>query len=167
METTIKHKKDAPKKAKASIVTVSDTRTLKNDKSGALIKKLLEKEGHEIVGRIVVKDHQYEIRSDVMKLAKDSDVIILNGGTGISKRDVTIEAVRPFFEKELPGFSTLFTLLSAQEIGSAAMLSRATAGIIKNTAVFCIPGSPNAVSLAVKKLIIPEMGHIMNHVILK
>jgi molybdenum cofactor biosynthesis protein B len=115
----------------------------------------------------VVKDDRNDIRDTVTRWVNDPkiQVIILTGGTGIAHKDVTIETVRPLFEKELTGFSILFAQLSYREIGAAAMLSRATGGMIGNTNVFCIPGSLNACKLALKELILPELGHLIKHAV--
>jgi molybdopterin adenylyltransferase len=160
----IEHKKTALIQVNCKIITVSDTRNKDTDKSGQLMKELLEKSGHLIVDYVIVKDEAEVIRTEVIKGCTDDkiDVVLTNGGTGIAKRDVTIETVRQLFEKEISGFGELFRLLSYQEdIGSAAILSRAIAGVYKNTAVFSTPGSTGAVQLAMNKLILPELGHVV------
>ncbi len=160
------HKKNALKKLRVGIITVSTTRSLAEDKSGQWIKKRAEKEGHDVVIHRVVGDDQQWIEQAVRQVVADlaPNILLITGGTGLTPTDVTIEAVRPMFAKELTGFATLFTLLSYEEIDSAAILSRATAGIIDKTTVFCIPGSLNACRLACKALIFPEAGHIAAHV---
>lgn len=158
------HKKNAPQSICASIVTVSDTRDELTDKSGALIKELLSEQGHEIAEYRIVKDEQTLIKNTVLYSCESSsiDAVIINGGTGIAARDVTIEAVQQLFDKEIPGFGELFRLISYQEdIGSSAMLSRAAAGTVMGTAVFALPGSSGAVRLAMEKLILPEIRHIV------
>lgn len=158
------HKKTAVVTVNCKIITVSDTRNKETDKSGQLMKELLEMSGHQIVDYVIVKDETEVIRTEVLKGCKDDriDVILTNGGTGIAKRDVTIETVRQLFEKEISGFGELFRLLSYKEdIGSAAILSRAVAGVIFNKAVFSTPGSTGAVRLAMNKLILPELGHVV------
>ncbi|PIP40757.1 MAG: molybdenum cofactor biosynthesis protein [Desulfobacterales bacterium CG23_combo_of_CG06-09_8_20_14_all_51_8] len=160
------HKKNALKKLRVGIITVSTTRTLNEDKSGAWMKKQAEKEGHEVILHRVVIDDQQVIESAVRQAVDESapHLLLITGGTGLTPSDVTIEAVRPLFVKELTAFSALFTMQSYEEIDSAAMLSRATAGIIGRTTVFCLPGSLNACRLACKTLIFPEAGHIAAHV---
>jgi molybdenum cofactor biosynthesis protein B len=126
--------------------------------------ELLEAEGHRIIDYTIVKDDTVEIQEEILKGCEtpEIDVILTNGGTGVAKRDVTIETVQKLLEKEMPGFGEIFRMLSYQEdIGSAAILSRAIAGVIKNKAIFSTPGSSGAVKLAMKKLILPEMGHVV------
>ncbi|MEM4267418.1 MAG: molybdenum cofactor biosynthesis protein B [Candidatus Woesearchaeota archaeon] len=165
VDTSKQHKASAPSHLKFALVTVSTTKTKENDISGKVIAELVSREGHYVVSYSIVKDDKKAIRDELRRLCEgNSDVIIFTGGTGIAKSDVTIEAVRPFFEKELSSFSALFSLTSYNKIGSAAMLSRATAGTAKGKAVFCIPGSPRACRLALEKLILPEAGHIVGHV---
>jgi len=162
----LRHKKSAPKKTIVGIIAVSTTRTLDNDKSGLWISKQIKKEGHEVVFHQVIPDESATITKTVLDLIHDlkPDVIILTGGTGISSTDVTIEAVRPLFMKELTGFGPVFAQLSFEEIDSAAILSRATAGIIDKAVLFAIPGSIKACKLACKALILPEIGHIIKHI---
>lgn len=157
-----KHKEDAPDHVSVAVITVSDTRNKETDKSGRLIVELLEQKDHRISFYEVVTDHRPSIEEMVKKATNQVDVeaVILNGGTGISQRDVTIETIEPMFCKNLPGFGELFRYLSYEEdIGSASMLSRATAGVINNRIVFATPGSSGAVKLAMEKLILPELGH--------
>lgn len=163
--STKKHKARAPKKVKIGIVTVSSTRTLQNDKSGLWTAKRARKEGHEVVFHQVVPDEAATIVRTVMEIINEHQpqAILLTGGTGISSKDVTIEAVRPLFEKELTAFGPLFAQLSFEQIDSAALLSRATAGIYDNTILFCMPGSLKACKLAGKALIFPELGHLVGH----
>ncbi|MGC9126416.1 MAG: MogA/MoaB family molybdenum cofactor biosynthesis protein [Thermoplasmata archaeon] len=144
---------------KFSVVTVSTTRNEKNDESGRLIMDILEKKGIEVSHYSIVKDDILEIRNALFSSAKRSDVIIFNGGTGISKNDVTPEALTPFL-RHIPGFGEMFRLLSYQEIGVSAMMSRAIAGIFNGKVVFAIPGSPSACRLAVERIILPEINHI-------
>ncbi len=165
--STYLHKKEAPKIVRCKIITVSDTRDMETDKSGQLMKELIEAAGHEIAGREVVKDEAEQIRVAVLDACRhpEIDCVLTNGGTGIARRDVTIEALSELYEKEIPGFGELFRMLSYQEdIGSAAILSRASAGIIDDTPVFSTPGSSGAVRLAMNKLIIPELGHIVREI---
>ena len=135
------------------------------DPSGDLIVKYLEGAGHKTVLKKIISDSRVMIQQNV-QMALDSEnvnAIITCGGTGISPRDVTIESVKPLFEKELDGFGEIFRRLSFDEIGSAAVLSRATAGLSRGKVVFCIPGSPQAVSLCFERLILPEVSHILKH----
>lgn len=163
--STLLHKKNTPRDIKIAVVSVSTTRKLSEDKSGAWIKKQAKKEGHEVVIHQVVTDDIQAI-GDLARHVTDKivpDVVIMTGGTGIAPKDVTIEAVKPMFEKELTAFGVLFTQLSFEEIDAAAILSRATAGIVGSTMVFCIPGSIKACKLACNQLIFPELGHILKH----
>jgi molybdopterin adenylyltransferase len=162
---TEEHKKSAPKKVRIGVISVSTTRTEATDESGIWIKKQAVKEGHEIVFYRVVQDDIYQITDNVRRALYEQapDFLLLTGGTGISSRDVTIEAVRPLFEKELTAFGVIFSQLSFEEIDSAAILSRATAGVIGKTIVFCMPGSLKACKLACNALIFPESGHLAKH----
>jgi molybdenum cofactor biosynthesis protein B len=143
------------------VLTISDTRTPATDASGDAIVELLTTGGHEIVGRTIVRDDPAHVRNAVQTHAAATDVIITTGGTGITARDSTYEAIAALLEKRLDGFGELFRMLSYAEIGAAAMLSRAAAGTIGRTAVFSLPGSEHAVRLAVSKLILPEVGHVV------
>ena len=157
------HREDAPQKVRCYVLTISDTRTEATDTSGAAIASMLEEAGHPVMGRRIVKDDPSDIRGVVSYAAKagTNDAVITTGGTGISSRDGTYEALASLFERRLDGFGELFRALSYKEIGSAAMLSRATAGVIGRCAVFVLPGSENAVRLAMEKLILPEIGHVV------
>jgi molybdopterin adenylyltransferase len=158
------HKKTAISSVCCKVVTVSDTRNKETDKSGQLMCELLKSAGHQVVDYVIVKDDGAEISAEIQKGCRNEkiDVILTNGGTGIAKRDVTIETVRQLFDKEITGFGELFRLLSYQEdIGSAAILSRAIAGVIEDKALFSTPGSTGAVRLAMNKLILPELGHVV------
>src|SRR5690625_84524 len=147
------------------IGTVSDTRTIKTDKSGQLIKKYLSDAGHVSVDHKIVRDDEQAISAMIDKaLAKEEvEVILLTGGTGISLRDVTIEVVEAKIDKTIPGFGELFRMLSyTEDIGSAAMMSRAVAGVLSNgQLIFSMPGSSGAVKLAMNKLILPEVSHMI------
>ncbi len=158
------HKQKALKSVNCKVVTVSDTRDKDSDRSGKLMIELLQGAGHKIVDYCLVKDEEEPIREAILKGCNHSEVevILTNGGTGIALRDVTIETISKLFDKEINGFGELFRMLSYQEdIGSAAILSRASAGVIGNKAVFSIPGSSGAVKLAMNKLILPELGHVV------
>ena len=152
----------AARVVRCGIITISDTRTEATDTSGALICEALVGGGHEIVRRVLVKDEPTQIVALVRALAEAGcQVIITNGGTGIASRDSTFEAIDALLEKRLPGFGELFRMLSYQEIGPAAMLSRATAGTWGSTLIVCLPGSTNAVQLGMHKLILPELSHLV------
>ncbi|SLM30455.1 Molybdenum cofactor biosynthesis protein B [Desulfamplus magnetovallimortis] len=163
---TLLHKKNMPENLKIAVISVSTTRSIKEDKSGEWIKKQAAKEGHETVLHLVVTDEIEAIRDMVTHVVENISphAILLSGGTGISPRDVTIEAVTPLFEKTLTAFGILFAQLSFEEIDSAAILSRATAGIIGRSVLFCMPGSIKACKLACNSLIFPELGHIVKHI---
>ena len=156
------HKTAAPRSVPCMVITCSDTRTPENDTSGALIMSSLKGRGHTVVSYHLVKDDPPVIRKLIKQGAKDRHVqaIIVNGGTGISRRDSTFEAIDGLLEKRLDGFGEIFRHLSYQDIGSAAIMSRATAGLYKGTIVISIPGSEKAVLLAMDKLILDELGHM-------
>jgi molybdopterin adenylyltransferase len=164
--STTEHKKAGIKNICVAVMSVSTTRKLSDDKSGTWIKKQAKKEGHEVVAHQVVTDDIIAIRELLIHVVDKiaPNAVILTGGTGISPKDVTIEAVQPFFEKELSAFGPLFAQLSFEEIDSAAIGSRATAGIFKDTLIFCIPGSIKACKLACNALIFPELGHLLKHI---
>ena len=157
------HRREAPASVAVHIVTISDTRTLETDMSGTLIASLLDEGGHRIAGRTVLKDEPADVRRTVEALVRDEsvDVVITTGGTGITARDSTFEAIDGLLEKRLVGFGELFRMLSYQEIGAAAMLSRATAGLTARTVILALPGSEHAVRLAMEKLVLPELGHLV------
>ena len=154
-----KHKEHAPASVKCGVVTVSDSRTPETDQSGKLIRDTLLQKGHEVLFYTIVKDEAKSILDAVEQASWTCDVVITNGGTGLARRDVTISTLGPAFEKTLPGFGELFRSLSYEEIGSAAMLSGAAAGVYHDRLVYCLPGSPDACRLALQKLILPELGH--------
>ena len=164
---THKHKKHAPRKVTIGIITISTTRALVDDTSGKWISETVAAKGHDVIYHQVIPDDVDIIAATVQNVigSEQPQVILMTGGTGITKKDVTIEAVTPLLAKELTGFGPLFADLSFQEIGSAAFLSRATAGVMKNTVVFCLPGSLNACKLACRELIFPELGHLVKHVL--
>lgn len=165
--STTEHKQEAPKTVNCKVITVSDTRNKDTDKSGRLMVELLEQAGHAIVDYCIVKDESSPIKEAILQGCERGgiDVILTNGGTGIAKRDVTIETVQSLLDKEIVGFGELFRMLSYQEdIGSAAILSRAIAGVVKNKAVFSTPGSTGAVKLVMNKLILPEIGHVVREI---
>jgi molybdopterin adenylyltransferase len=157
------HRKNAPGSVACAVVTVSDTRTLADDRSGATIVELLEGAGHTVAERIIVPDEADELDMAIRELAVHPSIaaILVTGGTGIAPRDQTPDALRRLFTRELPGFGELFRMLSFEEIGAAAMLSRATGGLMQTTVVLTMPGSPAAVRLAMEKLIVPELRHLV------
>lgn len=148
-------------KANFAILIVSDTRDEKTDESGRIAKKLVSDQGHQVVAHQILRNDKSVIEQRVREMIQNPEinVIITSGGTGISKRDVTVEATSQLFAKKIEGFGQIFRQLSYQEIGEAAMISRATAGTVKGNLIFCLPGSKNAVKLALSKLILPGLGH--------
>lgn len=161
------HKTEAPSSVKVMVITVSDTRDEQTDRSGQTMMELLKAAGHQVTMYRIVKDEQKEIHSALLEGCESNevDVIITNGGTGICKRDVTIETVTSILDKEMPGYGEIFRMLSyTEDIGSAAILSRAVAGVAQGTAVFSTPGSTGAVKLAMNKLILPEITHVIREV---
>ena len=159
----VEHKAHAPASVTCYVLTVSDTRTPDTDTGGAAIRELLESAGHQVSGHDIVRDEPDDVATRVAERLGDerTQVIITTGGTGITSRDGTYEAVQALLEKHLDGFGELFRMLSFQDIGSAAMMSRATAGTANGKAVFVLPGSPGAVRLAMTRLILPELGHVV------
>ncbi len=162
---TKEHRENAPKVIKVGIITLSSTRTLSNDKSGHWIKKNAIKEGFSVVLHQIIPDDSSMISQAVVETIAEyqPQALLLTGGTGISPKDVTIEAIMPLFKKVITSFGTLFAQLSYEEIDSAAVLSRAVAGVIGHTVVFAMPGSLAACKLACKSLIFPELGHMAGH----
>ena len=159
----VEHKAKAPRSVSCFIITVSDTRSEETDASGRAIADLLIAAGHQVAGRAIVRDDPALVRSTIERqLAyKAAQVIITTGGTGITSRDSTIEAVDALLEKRLEGFGELFRNLSYQQIGAAAMMTRATAGLAAGRIVVSLPGSEAAVRLAMEKLLLPELGHLV------
>jgi molybdenum cofactor biosynthesis protein B len=159
------HRAEGPKRAavRVGVITVSDTRTPENDEGGKLARELCEGAGYVVAAGAIVPDDPERIAAKVRALVGEGgvDAVLLTGGTGLSPRDSTPEAVAPLLDKTLPGYGELFRALSFAEIGAAAMLSRAAAGSIGAVAVFTLPGSPAGVRLALEKLIIPELGHVV------
>ena len=157
------HKARAPVSVACYVLTVSDTRTPDNDTGGRAIRELLENAGHTITGQAIVKDEPELVTIYVRAQLADSRtrVIVTTGGTGVTSRDGTFEAIDRLLDKRLDGFGELVRVLSFQEIGAAAMMSRATAGTVGRKAIFALPGSENAVRLAMTRLILPELGHVV------
>ena len=157
------HRAAAPAAVRCFVITVSDTRTDETDTGGRAIARLLTEAGHIVEGRRIVRDEPREVAALILEQADQSlvDVVITTGGTGITRRDGTFEAVDGLLDKRLPGFGELFRMLSFQDIGPAAMLSRACAGTCRGKIVVALPGSENAVRLAMTQLLIPELGHLV------
>ena len=159
-EVVAEHRSHAPARVSVFVVTCSDSRDARTDRGGQALQDGLEQAGHVVAGRRWVKDDALEIRQALDDAERaDAAAAVFTGGTGIGRRDSTLEVLAPLFEKTLPGFGELFRMLSFEEIGSAAMLSRAAAGTIRGLLVFALPGSPAAVRLALERLILPELGH--------
>jgi len=157
------HRQQAPRVVRCFVLTVSDTRTEATDTGGRAVAELLEAAGHTISGRALVKDDMSEVRDIVLQqiVSPEVDVVVTTGGTGITSRDSTYEAVDGLLEKRLDGFGELFRMLSYEQIGPAAMMSRATAGLARGHVVIALPGSEAAVRMAMEKLVVPELGHLV------
>jgi molybdenum cofactor biosynthesis protein B len=159
------HKRHAPaaRAVRVAVITVSDTRSEKTDEGGRLVRELCQGAGFSVVSEGLLRDEPADVTERVRALcaAGGVDAILLTGGTGLSRRDTTVEAVAALFDKTIDGYGELFRALSFAEIGAAAMLSRATAGTIGQVALFTMPGSPGGVRLALEKLILPELGHVV------
>ena len=162
-ETVHKHRESAPEMVRVAIVTISDTRTRETDTGGDIAEELLKGAGQEVVERRIVRDEVAGIRNNLVDLLARSDVdaVVTTGGTGISARDTTYEVVERMIEKRLDGFGEIFRMLSYEEIGAAAIMSRALAGSVGSKFIASLPGSRNAVRLAVEKLLVPELAHIV------
>ena len=160
---TMNPKHIVPISISVAIITVSSTRTRENDISGKTICEIFKNAGIPIHHYAIVQDSIESIRAEVYNSLTKSNCIVINGGTGLTCDDCTIEAVTPLLDKKIDGFGELFRMKSYQEIGTSSMLSRALAGICHRKAIFCIPGSTPAVTLATKELIIPEIAHILSH----
>lgn len=154
------HRKAAVTGVRCAVLTVSDTRAPETDVSGRTIVELLESASHVVAKRQILRDNPKDVHDAVLAQIGGVDAIITTGGTGITSRDSTYEAVADLFEKRIDGFGELFRMLSYPEIGSAAMMTRACAGVARGTAIFILPGSEHAVRLAMTKLILPELGHV-------
>lgn len=162
-ESVHKHRESAPETVRVAVLTISDTRTPENDTGGDTIQELMQAAGHEVVERTIVRDEASAIRTVLVNLLANSEVdaVITTGGTGISARDTTYEVVDRMVEKRLDGFGEIFRMLSYEEIGAAAILSRAIAGAVGTKLVASLPGSRNAVRLAMEKLLVPEIAHVV------
>jgi len=164
--TPLEHRATAPRSVGCWVLTISDTKTPETDTSGALIRKLLLDAGHEVVGSTIVRDEPKDVQRVIREACASEAVraVIATGGTGITSRDSTYEAIEALLDKRLPGFGELFRMLSYEEVGAAAMLSRAQLGIHARRIIVSLPGSPNACRLAMEKLLIPELPHLIREV---
>jgi molybdenum cofactor biosynthesis protein B len=162
-ESVEKHREASPDKISVAVLTISDTRTPETDTGGNVIVELMREAGHEISRREIVRDDAPRIEVVLQDLLADTaiDTIITTGGTGISARDTTYEVVSRLIDKKLDGFGEIFRMLSYEEIGAAAILSRALAGAVGSKFLACLPGSTNAVRLAMEKLLVPEIPHVV------
>ena len=162
-ESVARHRESAPEKVRVAVLTVSDTRTPETDTGGDAVQGALEGAGHAVVDRTIVRDDAARIRTALVNaLARaDVDAVVTSGGTGISARDNTYEVVDRMIEKRLDGFGEIFRMLSYEEIGAAAIMSRAVAGAVGTKLVASLPGSRNAVRLAMEKLLVPEIAHVV------
>ena len=161
--TPDEHKSTAPRSIGCWVLTISDTKTPETDTSGTLIRELLTGAGHQVVGSEIVRDEPTEVQRVIRDACANAAVraVIMTGGTGITSRDSTFEAVERLLDKRLPGFGELFRMLSYEDVGPAAMLSRAQMGIAQGRIIVSLPGSPNACRLALEKLLLPELGHLV------
>jgi molybdenum cofactor biosynthesis protein B len=164
--TPVEHRTTAPRSVGCWVLTVSDTKTPETDTSGQLIRKLVTDAGHQVVGSSIVRDEPKDVQRVIREACANDEVraVLVTGGTGVTSRDSTYEAIDAMLDKRLPGFGELFRMLSYQEIGAAAMLSRAQLGIHARRIVVSLPGSPNACRLALEKLLIPELPHLVREV---
>ena len=160
MSSHAHHRGDAPR-VSCGVITISDTRSEADDTSGQRIRTLLEGQGHRVAYYRIVKDEPEQIAAVIDAAPADVEVIICNGGTGVARRDTTYEAITRLLDKEISGFGELFRMLSYAQIGAAAMLSRATAGVAGRRVIFSVPGSTKAVELAMTDLILPQLGHVV------
>jgi len=162
-QATAEHRRDSPHSVRCAVITVSDTRNMATDSGGATIVELLSQAGHQVVVREIIPDEPAPMRLllEAFSQRDDVDAVLLTGGTGLSSRDQTFETVSQLLTRQLPGYGELFRMLSYAEIGAAAMLSRATGGLIGTLVVLTMPGSPAGVRLAMEKVIVPELGHLV------
>ena len=160
------HKKEAPRSVSCAVVTISDSRTEEDDESGKQLKQKLDENGHRVVSYSIIKDDAVAIGQKIKELLSQQDlqVIITSGGTGVGRRDVTVETVSSILDKTLDGFGELFRSLSYKEIGTASIMSRAIAGVSGGKVIICLPGSLGAVRLAIDQIILPEIGHMVREV---
>jgi len=157
------HRQKAPQSVNCAVLTISDSRTEQDDESGKLIRQKLSQNGHRVISYSILKNEADSIEKEIHKLVRQEElqVIITSGGTGASHRDITVETIFPILEKKLDGFGELFRFLSYQEIGTASIMSRAIAGVVAGKVILCLPGSLGAANLAMDKIILPEIGHMV------
>ena len=157
------HKQKSPKSVSCTVLTISDTRTEQDDESGRLIRQTLSENGHRVISHCILKNEADSIKGKIHELLKEEElqVIIATGGTGVSHKDITTDTIAPILEKKLNGFGELFRFLTYNDIGTASIMSRAIAGVIEGKVIFCLPGSPEAINLAMDKIILPEIGHLV------
>ncbi len=157
------HKDKAPKSVSCAVLTISDTRTEQDDESGRLIRQKLSETGHRVILHCILKNEANSVRKKIYELLKEEELqaIIAIGGTGVSRRDITIDTIYPILEKKLDGFGELFRFLTYSEIGTGSIMSRAIAGVARGKVILCLPGSPEAGKLAMDKIILPEIGHLV------
>ena len=157
------HKQKSPQSVSCAVLTISDSRTEQDDESGKLIKQKLSQNGHRVMLYSILKNEADSIEKKIYELLgqEELQVIIASGGTGASHRDITVETISPILEKKLDGFGELFRFLSYREIGSSSIMSRAVAGVVRGKVILCLPGSPGAAKLAMDKIILPEIGHMV------
>jgi len=157
------HKHTGPKSVSCAVITISDTRTEQDDESGKLIMQKLSESGHEVISYCMLKNEAASIKEKISELLKmeELQVIITTGGTGVSSRDVTVDTIYPLLEKKLDGFGELFRFLTYHDIGTGSIMSRAIAGVTKEKVIICLPGSSNATNLAIDKIILAEIGHLV------
>ncbi|MFC2043745.1 molybdenum cofactor biosynthesis protein B [Chloroflexota bacterium] len=157
------HKEKAPRRVGCAVLTISDTRIEPNDESGRLLREKLGQDGHKVISYSILKNEAGAIKKKIKELLgqEEVQVVITSGGTGVSRQDITVEAISPILEKKLDGFGELFRSLSYQEIGTASIMSRAIAGVVRGKVIICLPGSLGAVTLAIDRVILPELGHMV------
>jgi len=157
------HKRQAPQSVSYAVLTISDSRTEQDDESGKLIRQKLDENRHRVLFYSILKNDADAIRKKIYELLRQEEiqVIITSGGTGASHRDITVETISPIIEKKLDGFGELFRFLTYQEIGTASIMSRAIAGVVEGKVILCLPGSLGAANLAMDKIILPEIGHLV------
>ena len=157
------HKEKAPQNVNCAVLTISDSRTEEDDESGRLIKQKLSQNGHRLMSYSILKNEADSVKKKIYELLGQAElqVIITSGGTGASHRDITVETISPILEKKLDGFGELFRFLTYQEIATVSIMSRAIAGVVGGKVILCLPGSPGAANLAMDKIILPEIGHLV------
>jgi molybdenum cofactor biosynthesis protein B len=158
----VDHKAEAPKSVTCAVITISDSRTEDTDESGRYLTAALKENGHSVIRYRLLKNDTAAIENTISEFVVDSalQVIVTSGGTGLSRRDITVETITPLLDKQMPGFGELFRLLTWESIGTPSIMSRALGGVINGKVILCLPGSLNAVKLAIEKIILPEIGHL-------